>query len=340
MTDINAGGMPANDFETQVAAYKQAMREINTEQQASTKVKEATALSLRKVFLKLAFWCGVLCLIPFGVFLAVPLFVLGSLAVLGMLKKDSNAKSGTIALVKQQKTNKPHAYADAYDHQTVEAESKFRSNFGLKGTAATLPRPNYQTYGSPPNFGRTKKALKWFALGFVGLIVLGLGVSELHWLSLTPQQQMAETTLKAKLKADRAAKAIEHAKLKQNQATQQDEFLKQRVEQKTASAKESDAKTQLSALDKMAMVFKGGYTKDQIEFEAATVLRLFDQSLSDTNYERLGGALVALRDGIKPNTEMDMLIYMKTIKCDSGNLNIDIPYAAALYATSISAGLN
>ena len=338
MTDINAGGMPANDFETQVAAYKQAMREINTEQQASTIVKEATALSLRKAFLKLAFWCGVLCLIPFGVFLAVPLFVLGSLAVLGMLKKDSNAKSATIALVKQQKTNKPQAYADAYNHQTVEAESKFRSNFGLKGTAAALPQPNYQTYGSPPKFRRTKKALKWFALGFVGLIALSLGVSELHWLSLTPQQQVAETTLKAKLKADRAAKAIEDDKLKLYQATQQDEFLKQQAEQKTASAKESDAKTQLSALDKMAMVFKGGYSKDQIELEAATVLRLFDQSLSDINYEHLGNALVALQEGIKPNTEMDILICMKTLKRDSGNMNIDIPYAAAMCATSISAG--
>jgi hypothetical protein len=339
MTDINAIGMPANDFETQVAAYKQAMREINTEQQASTKVKEATALSLRKAFLKLAFWCGVLCLFPFGVFLAVPLFVLGSLAVLGMLKKDTNPKSATTAVMKQNKTGKPQAHADAYNHQSVEVESKVGNNFGLKETAAALPRPNYQTYGSPPKYRKTKKVLKWLTWGSVGFIVLSLGVSELHWLSLTPEQQVAETTMKAKVKADRAAKATEDAILKQDQATQQEEFLKQQAERKTASAQESDAKTKLSALDKMALVFKGGYTKDQIELEAATVLRLFDQSLSDTNYERLGGALVALSDGIKPNTEMDILICMKTLKRDSGNVKMDIPFAAALCATSISAGL-
>ena len=93
MTDIKADGAQANAFETQVAAYKQAMREINGEQQASTIVKEAKTLSLRKAFLKLAFWCGVLCFFPFGIFLAMPIFVLGSLAMLGMLKKDANAQS-------------------------------------------------------------------------------------------------------------------------------------------------------------------------------------------------------------------------------------------------------
>ena len=99
------------------------------------------------------------------------------------------------------------------------------------------------------------------------------------------------------------------------------------------------AQSNLSALDKMAIVFKGGYTKDQIELEATTVLRLFDQSLTDTNYEQLGDVLVALRDGIKPNTEMDILDCMKSIKQNAESVNLKIPDAAALCATTISMGL-
>jgi len=123
------------------------------------------------------------------------------------------------------------------------------------------------------------------------------------------------------------------------QATQHQDSSKQEAEQNAASTKKSDANSQLSALDKMAIVFKGGYSKDQIELEAATVLRLFDQSLSDINYEHLGNVLLSLSDGIKPNTEMDILDCMKTLKRGASNVNMDIPGAAAICATTISIGL-
>ena len=181
-----------------------------------------------------------------------------------------------------------------------------------------------QTYKQPPS--RAKKYFKRFVLGVVGLIALSLTIDEIRWLSLTPEQQVAETAQNAKLKADRAAKADQDAK------------LKQQALQKTASAKQSEVKSQLSALDKMAIVFKGGYTKDQIERETTTVLRLFDQSLSDINYEHLANVLLSQSDSIKPNTEMDILVCMEDLKRGSGTVKLDIPYAAAMCATSISTG--
>lgn len=194
------------------------------------------------------------------------------------------------------------------------------------------PKMYVQANKQPPS--RATKNFKRIVLGVVGLIVLSLTINEIHQLSLTPEQRAAEIA-QAKKDAKRAAVRAENQKL---DAKYDAEYKAQKAEQVAASAKANASKSQLSALDKMVIAFKGGYTKDQIERETTAVLRLFDQPLSDTNYEQLGGAVVALRDGIKPNTEMDILICMKDLKRSAGDVKMDIPYTAALCATSISAG--
>lgn len=94
----------------------------------------------------------------------------------------------------------------------------------------------------------------------------------------------------------------------------------------------------MSALDKMAVAFKGGHSREEIERETAAVLRLFDRELTEENYVSLGDTLVYLQKDIAPHTEFDLMRCMKSIGRGTADNKMGIDAAAAMCAAMIETG--
>lgn len=89
----------------------------------------------------------------------------------------------------------------------------------------------------------------------------------------------------------------------------------------------------ISALDKMAVVFKGGYTRDQIDSVLSRVMTQFCEPLTEANYNRLGSVLVRMRkEGTVP--EMEILACVKEMPTQVKMLD-----AVALCAAARELGL-
>lgn len=93
-----------------------------------------------------------------------------------------------------------------------------------------------------------------------------------------------------------------------------------------------------SALDKMAVAFKGGHSREDIERETAAVLRLFDKELTEQNYVSLGDTLVYLQKDIAPHTEFDLMLCMKSVGRDTADNKMEMDAAAAMCAVMIETG--
>jgi hypothetical protein len=89
----------------------------------------------------------------------------------------------------------------------------------------------------------------------------------------------------------------------------------------------------ISALDKMAVVFKGGYARDQIDSVLSRVMTQFGEPLTEANYNRWGSILIRMR---KESTvpEMEILACMKEMLAQ-----FEMGPAAALCAAARKHGL-
>ena len=311
------------EFEVKVADFRKAIANL----------KQAN----RKAVIKVILVCGVLCLFPFGIFIAAAVFVLGILVISKAHNEVRRTTALLSTLIAQAAATNPDAASEARTAGPAKGQKAAQQIDTMivseipKGAANKSSNRN-STPKNPTQFSKNMNFVGSAILIPLGLLItLSVALHQYQLYMMTPQERAAYETQQANLaaaevEADRKKK---DAKVYANKSTM------------TAEAQQEGArsKSQLSALDKMAIVFKGGYTKDQIEREATTVLRLFDQSLSDANYEHLANVLLSLSDGIKPNTEMDILACMNTLKRNSGDFKLDIPYAAATCATTISAGL-
>ena len=91
----------------------------------------------------------------------------------------------------------------------------------------------------------------------------------------------------------------------------------------------------LQPLDKMAVVFEGNYSKEQIRARLDRAMELYGLPNSSENYSRAASTLVTLRKEIGPR-EMDILDYM--IRSYVPGIAIDFPKAAALAAWALASG--
>ena len=83
----------------------------------------------------------------------------------------------------------------------------------------------------------------------------------------------------------------------------------------SASHEASEQKTStISALDKMAVVFKGSYTRDQVDTALSRVMVQFGEPLTEANYNRWGSVLVRMRKESKGVSEMEILNCMREMR--------------------------
>lgn len=68
-----------------------------------------------------------------------------------------------------------------------------------------------------------------------------------------------------------------------------------------------------SALDKMSAVFKGNYSRDQIDDLLSRVMQMYGSSLAEADYGRWGDVLVTLRKTSHPVSEMEILRCMRAM---------------------------
>lgn len=69
----------------------------------------------------------------------------------------------------------------------------------------------------------------------------------------------------------------------------------------------------VSALDKMAAVFKGNYSRDQIDDLLSRVMRMYGAPLTEKEYHRWGDVLVTMRQNSHPVSEMEILNCMRAM---------------------------
>lgn len=96
---------------------------------------------------------------------------------------------------------------------------------------------------------------------------------------------------------------------------------------------------EVTALNAMTKLFRGGYSQDQIELETVTVLRLFERPVTEANLERLGSQMLMLQKNIHPKTEMDLLRCMRDAKRDAYDTTATLEMIAAMCATTFQMGL-
>jgi hypothetical protein len=106
-----------------------------------------------------------------------------------------------------------------------------------------------------------------------------------------------------------------------------------------AAHADSSSDQRPSALDQMEVAFKGHHPREELERKTATILRLYDQNLTEDNYRALGDILVFLQKKIDPHTEFDLMDCL----IDTGRANtvskFGLKEAAALCATEINSGI-
>lgn len=90
----------------------------------------------------------------------------------------------------------------------------------------------------------------------------------------------------------------------------------------------------VSALDKMAAVFKGDYSRDQIDNLLSRVMQMYGSPLTEGEYQRWGNVLVTLRENSHPVSEMEILNCMRAM----GPV-MKFTAAAAICATAGQLGL-
>lgn len=90
----------------------------------------------------------------------------------------------------------------------------------------------------------------------------------------------------------------------------------------------------VGALDKMPAVFKGGYTRDQIDDLLSRTMTMYGSPLTETEYQRWGNALVYLRRTTRPVSEMDVLRCMA-----AAGPTMAFEPAAAICAVGLQNGL-
>lgn len=88
-----------------------------------------------------------------------------------------------------------------------------------------------------------------------------------------------------------------------------------------------------SALDKMALAFKGNHTKKEIRRKFNHAFTLFNIQKTEENYERYGSVLVSLQNEFDYTTEMEILDY--AIKSYSSDISIKLGEMMALSAVAI-----
>jgi hypothetical protein len=89
-----------------------------------------------------------------------------------------------------------------------------------------------------------------------------------------------------------------------------------------------------SALDKMAAVFKGNYSRDQIDDLLSRVMQMYGSPLTEAQYQRWGNVLVTMRENSHPVSEMEILTCMRAM----GPV-MEFTAAAATCATAGQLGL-
>lgn len=95
-----------------------------------------------------------------------------------------------------------------------------------------------------------------------------------------------------------------------------------------SSAGTSSQNSQVSTLDKIAVVFKGDFSKAEIKSKLDQAMRLYGVPITDENYNRTSSALLVSRkaaeqEGCNDCTEMLILDYM----IRSYVPGVDIPFA-------------
>lgn len=63
----------------------------------------------------------------------------------------------------------------------------------------------------------------------------------------------------------------------------------------------------------MAAVFKGNFSRDQIDDLLSRVMQMYGSPLTETEYERWGNVLVTLREKSHPISEMEILTCMRAM---------------------------
>jgi len=98
-----------------------------------------------------------------------------------------------------------------------------------------------------------------------------------------------------------------------------------------SSESNSDKKSQKSfssytAIDKMAVAFEGGYTKNQIKVRMDKAMKLYGLSLTEENYSRAASTLIVLR---KEYSIQEMAILDHMIRSYVPSVKISFPEQAA-----------
>lgn len=88
-------------------------------------------------------------------------------------------------------------------------------------------------------------------------------------------------------------------------------------------------------LDKMATVFQGGYTRDQIKSTMDHVMSLYRTPINEDGYRRCGSVLVEMTND-KGVPEMDLLNYMIRLKQAAPGGGMTFADGAALAAWDLS----
>lgn len=96
-------------------------------------------------------------------------------------------------------------------------------------------------------------------------------------------------------------------------------------------------KARRDALDKMALVFEGGFSRDQIQPALDQAMVLYGMPVTEQNYERCGSVLVVMRQR-NAVPEMDILKSMIQIRQDAPNAGMNFADGAALAATALKTG--
>lgn len=89
------------------------------------------------------------------------------------------------------------------------------------------------------------------------------------------------------------------------------------------------------SLDKMAAVFQGGYTREQIKATLDQVMPMYGSPINEDSYRRCGSVLVEMtkKTGVP---EMDQLRYMMQIQKVAPGGGMNFADGAALAASSLS----
>lgn len=88
------------------------------------------------------------------------------------------------------------------------------------------------------------------------------------------------------------------------------------------------------ALDKMATVFEGDYSRSVIKRHMDKAMRLYDLPITERYYEKAGSVLVTLSNENEGVTEMEILVC--TIEAHTPGVGIKYHEMAALCATRLS----